>query len=319
MNTRYLLSHDTDFAGELLRQGELVVFPTETVYGLGASAVDPDAVRAIFSAKGRPADNPLIAHFGNTDEIYSLLPEHADDLGPLIATYMPGPLTLVVPAPRWASPILTAGLDSLAIRVPAHPVAQAVISAAAVPVAAPSANRSGRPSPTTVEMAMSEMDGRVAAIVDGGSCPIGIESTVVDVRTPDEFSVLRPGHITAGEIAAATGRRERPKGAVERSPGTRYRHYRPNVPVVLVPSGLWGACTSEAERVCRAPLFRRIPDPDAFTPKLYLTFWEAERDGNDCIVIEVPPEATAPGLADRLNRAAETVYTPGAIEALFSG
>jgi len=317
VNTRYLSSHDTDDAGELLRSGELVVFPTETVYGLGASAVDTEAVRAIFAAKGRPGDNPLIAHFSDTDDVFSLLPDGSADLAPLIAAYMPGPLTLVVPAPRWASPVLTGGLDSLAVRVPAHPVAQAVISAAGVPVAAPSANRSGRPSPTTFEMAVSEMDGRVAAIVGGGSCEIGIESTVVDVRVPGSFSVLRPGRVTAAEIAGATGRRERRAGAVERSPGTRYRHYRPDVPVILVRSELWDLCVAEAGRVCNNPLFRRVPDPDAFTPRLYLTFWEAERDGNDCIVIEAPPAASAPGLLDRLNRAAETVYTAGSIEALF--
>jgi L-threonylcarbamoyladenylate synthase len=279
--------------------------------------VNTGAVAAIFSAKGRPADNPLIAHFGDTSEIPALLPDRSDDLGPLIAAYMPGPLTLVVPAPRWASPVLTGGLDSLAIRVPAHPVAQAVISAAGVPVAAPSANRSGRPSPTTFDMALSEMDRRVAAVLDGGACEIGIESTVVDVRLPGEFAVLRPGRVTAAEIAAATGRRERPGRSVERSPGTRYRHYRPDIPIVLAPPELWDACVAEAERVCRNPLLRRVPDPDAFTSRLYLTFWEGERDGHDCVVIEAPPDQAPPGLVDRLRRAAETVYTPGAIEALF--
>ena len=164
---------------------------------------------------------------------------------------MPGPLTLVIPAPSWVPRVVTAGLETVAVRVPARAVTREIIRAAGRPVAAPSANRSGRPSPTTFEMAWAEMDGRVAAILDGGRCEIGIESTVVDVCTPGVFSVLRPGQITGDDIAAHTDRRPAPPRHTGHSPGTRYRHYHPNVPVVIVAPQDWDAAREEARAVCR--------------------------------------------------------------------
>lgn len=316
MTTDYLTASDATVAGAHLRAGRLVVFPTETVYGLGAAAVDPDAVASVFAAKGRPSDNPLICHYSDTDSITHLLPSGSEDLAPLIQRHMPGPLTLVVPAPASIPPIVTAGLDSVAVRVPDHPVAQAVIAAAGVPVAAPSANRSGRPSPTTFEMARDEMDGRVAAIVDGGDCPVGIESTVVDVRHRGEVRVLRPGVVTAAEIAAATGRRVVAAGDAVRSPGTRHTHYRPTVPVIAVPPGAWEAAVCEARRVFSRVYLRRNEDYARYARDLYRTFWTAERDGYECILVETVPESLAPGLADRLERAADHRYTVGSIEAM---
>jgi tRNA threonylcarbamoyl adenosine modification protein (Sua5/YciO/YrdC/YwlC family) len=239
-------------AGTLIRNGELVVIPTETVYGLAAAADDPVAVTAIFRAKGRPQDNPLIVHLASVADALSAIPRELRAARAAIEAFAPGPLTVVVPAPPWVAPQVSAGLDTVALRVPDHPVACAVIAAAGVPVAAPSANRSGRPSPTTFAMARHEMEGRVAAIIDGGECSIGIESTVVDGTEPGALRLLRPGLISAESIRRRTGFAvETGMSAVDmagasrqtdavptedvalrRSPGTRYRHYRPSLPVI---------------------------------------------------------------------------------------
>lgn len=236
-DTAALTAEETDRAGKIVAAGGLVVFPTETVYGLGASAVDRTAVQRVFSAKGRPADNPLIVHFSDREEVQRLLSEREKDLVPLLEALMPGPLTVVVPAPKWVPRIVTGGLDSLAVRVPDHPIAQKIIASAGVPVAAPSANRSGRPSPTTFQMAWDEMGGRVEAILDGGACTVGIESTVVDVRRSGVLTILRPGQITSRDLARFCTRRiESRSEDSHRSPGTRYRHYNPVIPVYVVPS-----------------------------------------------------------------------------------
>ncbi len=315
--TLILTPRDADQAGRILNAGGLVVFPTETVYGLGASAVDPTAVRNIFHAKGRPTDNPLIAHFADPGEVQRLLPSSAGDLTPLLEELMPGPLTLVVPAPTWAPPVVTGGLDSLAVRVPDHPVARQIISVAGVPVAAPSANRSGRPSPTTFAMAMHEMEGRVDAILKGPDCPVGIESTVVDVREPGVLTVLRPGRITPAEMRRFCDRDIR-TGPVEshRSPGTRYRHYRPDAPVFVVPTHLWDDARNEAAGLFKHVYSRRrseFTDLDGYAAALYYSFWTAESGDADCILMEAVDPHEAPGLSDRMRRASEAVYRPGLI------
>jgi L-threonylcarbamoyladenylate synthase len=258
--THLLDANDADAiarAGALIREGQLVVIPTETVYGLAAAADDPVAVAAIFHAKGRPQDNPLIVHLASVAAALAAIPTRLRAARTVIEAFAPGPLTVVVPAPPWVVPAVSAGLETVALRVPDHPVAQAIIAAAGVPVAAPSANRSGRPSPTTFAMARSEMEGRVAAIIDGGECPIGIESTVVDGTDPEVLRLLRPGLISADAIRRRTGfpvetasTAADPAGAsassppaasrdtsLHRSPGTRYRHYQPSLPVVAFEHG----------------------------------------------------------------------------------
>ncbi len=319
VHTEALAPGDAARAGAILAAGGLVVFPTETVYGLGASAVDADAVRRVFAAKERPADNPLIVHFSHPRDVMRLLPAGGNDLVPLVEALMPGPFTAVVDAPPWAPDVVRAGLDSIAVRVPSLPAARDIIAEAGVPVAAPSANRSGRPSPTTFEMAWEEMAGRVAAIMDGGDCPIGIESTVVDLRQPGVLTILRPGQITTEELQRHSDRTIRHSGGEgHRSPGTKYRHYHPGIPVFAVPAPLWERAGEEARARFSAVCSRRISDfgdLDRYTGELYRTLWRAERDGAACILLEDVSDECASGLADRLHRAADGIYSPGMITA----
>jgi L-threonylcarbamoyladenylate synthase len=221
-------------AAALLRAGSLVAFPTETVYGLGGDALNPAAVAAIFAAKGRPADDPLIVHLTAADE----LPRVAAALPPaaaaLAAAFWPGPLTLVLPRGPAVPLAVTAGGESVAVRVPAHPVALALIAAAGVPLAAPSANRFGHTSPTEAAHVLGDLGGRIAAVVDGGPTPIGVESTVLDLTTPVP-TLLRPGGVSLEALRALLGEvalGARAAGEVMRSPGLLDRHYAPD-------SALW--------------------------------------------------------------------------------
>ena len=226
-------------AAKLLRRGELVAFPTETVYGLGGLATSDAAAKAIYEAKGRPSDNPLIIHVASPEEAESYAVTN-DTYYRLAKNFMPGPLTVILPKKDTIPLSVTGGLDSVAVRCPAHPVARALIRETGAPLAAPSANRSGRPSPTCAAHAIEDLDGRVAAIIDGGECEVGLESTIVKLEG-DKGILLRPGAITADalscvcetEIAAAVtaalGQNERPL-----SPGMKYRHYAPQAPLVLL-------------------------------------------------------------------------------------
>lgn len=219
-------------AAELLRSGRLVAFPTETVYGLGANGLDPAAAEKIFAAKGRPSDNPLILHFSSPGDAESavLVNERARRLMEL---FWPGPLTLVLPSRGTVPREVTAGLDTVAVRMPSHPVALALIAASGLPVAAPSANSSGRPSPTDALAVASDLGDRVDLVLDGGPTSVGLESTVLDL-TGKDMVLLRPGGCPVEEIESRTGERVlRSGGNVRRSPGTRYRHYAPSVPLIL--------------------------------------------------------------------------------------
>lgn len=226
-------------AGRMLREGELVVFPTETVYGLGGIATSDAAAKAIYEAKGRPSDNPLIIHVASPEDAEPYAVTN-DTYYRLAKKFMPGPLTVILPKKDTIPLSVTGGLDSVAVRCPAHTVARALIRAAGVPVAAPSANRSGRPSPTCAAHVIEDLDGRVAAIIDGGECEVGLESTIVKLEG-DKGVLLRPGAITADALScvcetsiapavtAALAENERPL-----SPGMKYRHYAPQAPLVLL-------------------------------------------------------------------------------------
>lgn len=239
MITYRLSPADHELAGRLLREGQLVVFPTETVYGLGANALDADAVRRIYEAKGRPSDNPLIAHVASLDALPSLWREIPDTAFKLAEAFWPGPMTMVLPRTDLVPDIVTAGLDTVAVRFPSHPAAQAIIRDAGVPIAAPSANLSGKPSPTTAAHVLADLDGRVAAVVDGGPCAVGLESTVIAVKGED-VCLYRPGGISVemledvlgkGHVQVDPGVRrpvEKPK-----SPGMKYRHYAPSAPLTI--------------------------------------------------------------------------------------
>lgn len=230
-------------AAGVLRRGGLVAFPTETVYGLGANALDPAAVQRIFEAKGRPPDDPIIVHLasaGELDRVAREVPQAALALG---ATFWPGPLTLVVAKRDAVPPSVTAGLDTVAVRVPAHPVALALIREAGVPVAAPSANRFGHASPTTARHVLDDLEGRIDLVLDAGPTPVGVESTVVDLSGPAP-TILRPGGVPREDVERIAGavavRDERPgdarRAAPQRSPGLLAEHYAVAAELILVES-----------------------------------------------------------------------------------
>src|SRR5437763_8542920 len=222
-------------AADVLRSGGLVAFPTETVYGLGANALDADAVGRIFAAKGRPAANPIIVHVADAAGVGAVVADWPDAAARLAERFWPGPLTLVLPKRDAVPDVVTAGGPTVAVRVPAHPVAHALLRAAGVPVAAPSANRSSELSPTTAGHVLHGLGGRIDLILDAGPCPGGIESTVLDV-TNDPPRLLRPGLVTPAQIEAVIGPIQRfgePAGSVLRSPGLLAKHYAPRAPLEL--------------------------------------------------------------------------------------
>ena len=226
-------------AADLLKQDEVVAFPTETVYGLGGNALSDQAAAKIFAAKGRPADNPLIVHIASKQQVADVAVNISQTAERLMEAFWPGPLTVILEKrPNRLSEVVTARLDTVAVRMPDHPVALAVIQKAGLPIAAPSANRSGKPSPTSAKHVQDDLDGVVAGIIDGGDTGVGVESTVVDC-TGDIPIILRPGGITKEEIeevvgeaaidAALTDAKQQPK-----SPGMKYKHYAPEAPVYLL-------------------------------------------------------------------------------------
>lgn len=246
-------------AAGILRSGGLVAFPTETVYGLGGNALDEDAARKIYAAKGRPSDNPLIAHVSCVEEVAPLVKEIPEAGRKLMEAFWPGPLTMIFPKSEKVPYGTTGGLDTVAIRMPDDPVANRLIALAGVPVAAPSANTSGRPSPTTADHVWQDMNGRIEMIIDGGPVGIGVESTIVDVSSAVP-SVLRPGAITMEMLAEVLGEVSvdpailgplsadvRPK-----APGMKYKHYAPKADLTLVEPGTGADRESRAEQVTGA-------------------------------------------------------------------
>ena len=229
----------TNVCGRIIKDGGLVAFPTETVYGLGANGLDGEAVSRIFEAKGRPADNPLILHVAKKSDVKALWRHVPDEARRLMDAFWPGPLTLIFVKSDVVPDEVTAGLDTVAVRMPEHKTALALIRAAGVPIAAPSANLSGRPSPTTAEHVLADMDGRIDAVIDGGPCRVGVESTVLTlVGKP---TILRPGGITREMLEQVIGPVEvspavlRPLGENETaaSPGMKHKHYAPDCEVVV--------------------------------------------------------------------------------------
>jgi len=225
-------------AAALLRQGGLVAFPTETVYGLGANGLDAQAVTGIFAAKGRPSDNPLILHVDSADKLSALAAAIPSSAQALIDKYWPGPLTVVVARQPIVPDAVTGGLNTVAVRLPDSFIARELIRLAGVPIAAPSANTSGRPSPTTAAAVLSDLDGKIDAIIDAGRCKIGVESTVVDCTTPVP-TLLRPGGVTYEMLLSVLGEIEvdpalAGSAAVPKSPGMKYIHYAPAAPMFLV-------------------------------------------------------------------------------------
>lgn len=222
-------------ARELILMGEVVAFPTETVYGLGADAFDPNAVKKIFEAKGRPADNPLIVHVATKQAAYDVAQEVTADAEKILSTLMPGPITVVLKKQKRVPDEVTAGLDTVAIRMPSSPQARAFLSSAGVPICAPSANTSSRPSPTSWKHVLEDLDGKIPMILKGDDCTVGIESTVLDL-THDEPLILRPGMITKSMIEAVLGKEVKIPDKFNKkmnSPGLRYKHYAPKCDAYL--------------------------------------------------------------------------------------
>jgi len=313
---------DLGHAAGLLRAGRLVAFPTETVYGLGADASDPDAVARIFAAKGRPADHPLIVHLPRVDDLSEWGRDLPDSAHVLARAFWPGPLTLIVRRARGVSDIVTGGQDSVGLRVPGHPVAQALLDVFGGALAAPSANRFGHVSPTRAAHVTGEFGDEVAAVIDGGACEVGLESTIVDL-TGAAPRLLRPGMIGEEALAAVLGRLPLTAEAREgpRASGRLASHYAPRARLERVGAALLearvAALAAAGERVAvlaRRPRASAGSDvawtempatPAAYARALYAELRNADRRAPDRIVIEdVPATPDWAAAADRIRRAA---------------
>jgi len=292
-----------DDAAERIRRGELVAFPTETVYGLGANALDAAAVKKVFELKGRPETSPLIVHVFSVEMARRFVTEWPAQAEELARRYWPGPLTLVLPKSPEIPDIVTAGLPTVGIRVPNHPIALRLIEAAGVPVAAPSANRFTGLSPTTAEH-VRQAFGDAVPVLEGGATRVGIESTVVSLAG-GIMKLLRPGMISLGEIARATAAPGEPHPA----PGMHARHYSPRTPLILVDGPkdlpgrggayLWWKRAGLASRSVRMPA-----DAAQYAARLYSALHDLDRQGWPWIAVEKPPDSPEwSGIWDRLRRA----------------
>jgi L-threonylcarbamoyladenylate synthase len=294
-----------------------VAFPTETVYGLGALALEPLAVRGIYAAKGRPAANPLIVHVLGEDEARPLVTRWPLEARQLAARFWPGPLTLVLPRTALVPDECTAGGDTVAVRAPSHPAARALLQRVQAPLAAPSANRSEHVSPTSAAHVLRDLNGRIDAVLDGGRCPVGIESTVVALG--GEPRLLRKGAIARSQLEELIGPVSvgAPSPGVAQSPGQQRRHYAPAALVRLVPrAGLAAAAAQLPGRVgmlargefsaAGAAAVARLPDdPQGYARELYAALRDLEDAGCTAIIIEQVPEDPAwDAVRDRLTRAA---------------
>jgi L-threonylcarbamoyladenylate synthase len=312
-------------AAAVLRGGGLVAFPTETVYGLGANALDPEAVAAVFRAKGRPAHNPLIVHVAEAAAARRVAADWPEEAARLARQFWPGPLTLVLPRRDGVPDGVTAGGPTVAVRVPAHPVALALLRAAGLPVAAPSANRSGQLSPTRAEHVLRGLGGHIDLVLDGGPTPGGIESTVLDV-TCHPPRLLRPGLVGRAALEAVVGPLLFPTpagpdpAAALRSPGMLARHYAPRTPLECVEAGAaervdeltqdgyrvgWLTFPSATEADRPGVVLQALPpDPTAYAAQLYAALHALDDAGLDRIIVTLPPDTEDwRAVRDRLRRA----------------
>ena len=310
-----------DRAVRLLRQGQLVAFPTETVYGLGADAADPEAVRKIFEAKGRPADHPLIVHLPDAEAMQDWARDIPAMAWTLAEKFWPGPMALVLKKRPEVSGLITGGQDTIGLRVPAHPVAQKLLQAFGGALAAPSANRFGRISPTTAEHVIAEFgrDQTVAAVIDGGACPVGVESTILDL-SGDQPRLLRPGMITVDEVEHVLGRslQVAESGQGPRASGRLPSHYAPTTPLKLLPIEAIEAQLQRNDASLGVLAIDRTParsaaqhweampaNPADYAHRLYAGLRRLDQLNLTRILVQQPPEtAEWAAINDRLRRAA---------------
>lgn len=333
-NAKTQKENGTQYAGRVIRSGGLVAFPTETVYGLGANGLDGDAVNRIFEAKGRPNDNPLILHIAKKSDVKDLWAHVPKLANTLMDTFWPGPLTMIFNKADEVPYEVTAGLETVAVRMPSDKTARLLIQKSGVPIAAPSANRSGRPSPTTAQHVLDDMDGRIPLILDGGPCKYGVESTVLSLV--GEPTILRPGAITREMLEAVIGPVRlapsilKPLGEREiaASPGMKYKHYAPDAEVRVIEGepkaaakrirALYYELESEGKRVAilgteqTMPSYRNLTaysmgdrsEPETLCAKLFLLMREVGSQ-NDVILAEgIDTKETGLAFMNRLLRAA---------------
>lgn len=309
-------------AARELKRGKLVVFPTETVYGIGANALDAKAVASIFAAKGRPADNPVIVHVANAAAAKHLAKSWPPEADKLAKKFWPGPLTLVLPRAKDVPDVVTGGLDTVALRVPDHPVALDLLRLAAMPIAAPSANKSGRPSPTRVQDAYLDLGTSVAVYLDGGPCRVGVESTVLSLATPRP-TLLRTGGIPRAAIEAVIGPvADAPRSSKPLAPGMKYRHYAPAAPLVVLDAieirDRWRNATSEERAATQWVVSRELAmsglnvtvvagrgDADVWARRIFAVLRDVDAKAPKAIVVEAIPEVgIGEAVMGRLRKAA---------------
>ncbi len=329
MKTRYFSCFELEQASALIRSSELVAFPTETVYGLGANALDEDAVKRIFLAKGRPSDNPLIVHISDLSQLNDIVRDVPEVAIHLMNRFWPGPLTIVFPKRAGVPVNVTAGLDSVAVRLPDHPIAIEIIRRAEVPLAAPSANRSGRPSATTWQAVAEDLDGRIAGVVCGEPTMFGVESTVVDA-TSNPPRVLRPGGVSLEQLVDVwpsfvpySGHQLTANSTFANSPGIRHKHYQPRAKVYLIAVSDVGRTNRIAEERSKGSICHYIglrpPECDTifacvlvcanveeYAAKLFDFFRKADLSGANVVCCESVEEVgLGVALLDRIRRASQ--------------
>jgi L-threonylcarbamoyladenylate synthase len=313
---------DIAHAADVVARGGLVAFPTETVYGLGADATRADAIARVFAVKGRPAAHPLIVHVAERAPLDDYAREVPDAARALAAAFWPGPLTIILRRGARIAAEATGGADTVGLRVPAHPLALALLDRSGVPIAAPSANRFGRVSPTTADHVAADLGDDVEYLLDGGPCAVGVESTIVDLSEPDHPSLLRPGGVAREAIERVLGRSLAAASRDIRAPGTLPSHYAPNARVIAVaPSSLGSTARAAGPRTAvlapasviahaslPADLARvALPDePEAAARALYAALRELDARGVETIVAALPGDLSgvSEAIADRLRRAA---------------
>ena len=332
MNTQVLPVNEQSIqqAAELLRAGELVALPTETVYGIAADARNGKAVRKIFEAKGRPQDNPLIVHIADMEMLKGIVSQVPERARKLAATYWPGPLTMVLPKGSEVSEVTCAGLDTVGVRMPSHPVVQQVIRASGVAFAAPSANLSGKPSPTNAQDTLTDMNGRLPLILDGGECSVGVESTVVTL-VGEHPMLLRPGYITREQLEEALGEEvlvsaaileKLKEGEVARSPGMKYKHYAPKAQITILKGslaryqafvqehaapGVWGLCFDGEGQILPIPCIEYGEEGNgaAQARRLFTALRELDKQGAQVVYARCPAsDGVSMAVYNRLIRAA---------------